>query len=153
MSITISLGGKCCTVRALHDTGCTLRDPVTGGPVLVLERRALDPLWTPPVRDILAQPLPPEEKMARLHGEGSGRRFTLLPFTAVGTASGLLLAVYSDYIELAGRRHRRALLALSDGPLSDGGGYQALWGGEEGRSREKSAASAAALDQSAQQAG
>lgn len=103
MSITISLGGKCCTVRALHDTGCTLRDPVTGGPVLVLERRALDPLWTPPVRDILAQPLPPEEKMARLHGEGSGRRFTLLPFTAVGTASGLLLAVYSDYIELAGR--------------------------------------------------
>ena len=53
MSITISLGGKCCTVRALHDTGCTLRDPVTGGPVLVLERRALDPLWTPPVRDIL----------------------------------------------------------------------------------------------------
>ena len=56
MSITISLGGKCCTVRALHDTGCTLRDPVTGGPVLVLERRALDPLWTPPVRDILAQP-------------------------------------------------------------------------------------------------
>ena len=153
MSITISLGGKCCTVRALHDTGCTLRDPVTGGPVLVLERRALDPLWTPPVRDILAQPLPPEEKMARLHGEGSGRRFTLLPFTAVGTASGLLLAVYSDYIELAGRRHRRALLALSDGPLSDGGGYQALWGGEEGRSREKSAAAAAALDQSAQQAG
>ena len=113
MSITISLGGKCCTVRAL----------------------------------------PPEEKMARLHGEGSGRRFTLLPFTAVGTASGLLLAVYSDYIELAGRRHRRALLALSDGPLSDGGGYQALWGGEEGRSREKSAAAAAALDQSAQQAG
>lgn len=153
MSITISLGGKCCTVRALHDTGCTLRDPVTGGPVLVLERRALDPLWTPPVRDILAQPLPLEEKMARLHGEGSGRRFTLLPFTAVGTASGLLLAVYSDYIELAGRRHRRALLALSDGPLSDGGGYQALWGGEEGRSREKSAAAAAALDQSAQQAG
>ena len=153
MSITISLGGKCCTVRALHDTGCTLRDPVTGGPVLVLERRALDPLWTPPVRDILAQPLPPEEKMARLHGEGSGRRFTLLPFTAVGTASGLLLAVYSDYIELAGRRHRRALLALSDGPLSDGGGYQALWGGEEGRSREKSAAAVAALDQSAQQAG
>ena len=105
------------------------------------------------MRDILAQPLPPEEKMARLHGEGSGRRFTLLPFTAVGTASGLLLAVYSDYIELAGRRHRRALLALSDGPLSDGGGYQALWGGEEGRSREKSAAAAAALDQSAQQAG
>ena len=102
---------------------------------------------------LLAQPLPPEEKMARLHGEGSGRRFTLLPFTAVGTASGLLLAVYSDYIELAGRRHRRALLALSDGPLSDGGGYQALWGGEEGRSREKSAAAAAALDQSAQQAG
>lgn len=153
MSITISLGGRCCTVRALHDTGCTLRDPVTGSPVLVIERCALDPLWPATVREILSQPLPPEEKMARLHGAGSGRRFTLLPFTAVGTASGLLLAVYSDYIELAGHRHKRALLALSDGPLSDGAGYQALWGGEEGRSREKSAAETAALDQSAQQAG
>ena len=132
-----------------RDTGCTLRDPVTGGPVLVLERRALDPLWTPPVRDILAQPLPPEEKMARLHGEGSGRRFTLLPFTAVGTASGLLLAVYSDYIELAGRRHRRALLALSDGPLSDGGGYQALWGGRKERRHGTAAAASAVAERPA----
>lgn len=47
MSITISLGGKCCTVRALHDTGCTLARPRHGGPVLVLRapraRPAVDP--------------------------------------------------------------------------------------------------------------
>ena len=51
MSITISLGGKC-TVRALRQAA-RCATPVTGGPVLVLERRALDPLWTPPVWDVL----------------------------------------------------------------------------------------------------
>ena len=153
MPITIVLGGKTCTVQALHDTGNTLRDPVSGEPVLVLERRALDSLWTETVRGILALPLPPEEKMARLYSAGSGCSFTLLPFTAVGTASGLLLAVYSDYIELCGRRRRRALLALSEGPVSDGGGYQALWGAEErGRVREASG-DHPAMDQGAQQAG
>lgn len=89
--------------------------------------------------------------MARLHGEGSGRRFTLLPFTAVGTASGLLLAVYSDYIELAGGGTATHCSRFRTARSATGGGYQALWGGEEGRSREKSAAAAAALDQSAQQ--
>ena len=67
--------------------------------------------------------------------------------------AGLLLAVRSDYVKVGGITYPRVLLALTPGPVSDGGGYQALWGGEEGRSREKSAAAAAALDQSAQQAG
>ena len=42
-----------------------------------------------------------------------------------------VLAVRSDYIEVEGKRFERTPVALSEQSLSDGGGYHALWGGEE----------------------
>ena len=104
LQIKVSVGGRIQTVTALHDTGNTLRDPVTGCPALVMERRSADALWTPAVADVLAEQLSPEEKMAKLHRIGCPVRFTLLPFRAVGTAAGLLLAACSDYIEVNGKR-------------------------------------------------
>ena len=44
LQVTISVGGRTQTVTALHDTGNTLRDPVSGCPALVLERQAADGL-------------------------------------------------------------------------------------------------------------
>lgn len=146
MKITISVCGRKQTVTALHDTGNTLRDPVSGRPALVLERRAAAELWPPEVAEVLASPLPPEEKMARLHRQGASVTFTLLPFRSVGTTAGLLLAARSDYIEVNGRRYPRTPVALSEHPVSDGGGYHALWGdpeGEEVSARAERAVSAA----------
>ena len=133
LQIKVSVGGRIQTVTALHDTGNTLRDPVTGCPALVMERRSADALWTPAVADVLAEQLSPEEKMAKLHRIDCPVRFTLLPFRAVGTAAGLLLAACSDYIEVNGKRYPRTPVALSEQAVSDGGGYHALWGGEGGR--------------------
>ena len=42
LKITISVCGRKQTVTALHDTGNTLRDPVSGRPALVLEREAAE---------------------------------------------------------------------------------------------------------------
>ena len=151
MQVTISMGGRTQTVTALHDTGNTLRDPVSGCPALVLERQAADGLWSPEVAQVLAESAAPEEKMARLHRIGCPVRFTLLPFRAVGTAAGLLLAARSDYIEVNGRRYPRTPVALSEQPVSDGGGYHALWGAaeERGRGHEAVDVAEAAVAQSA----
>ena len=81
--------------------------------------------------------------MARLHRIGCPVRFTLLPFRAVGTDAGLLLAARSDYIEVNGRRYPRTPVALSEQPVSDGGGYHALWGVEERGEAHGKAASVA----------
>ena len=62
--------------------------------------------------------------MARLHRLDSGCRWSLLPFCAVGTAAGLLLAVRSDYVKVGGITYPRVLLALTPGPVSDGGGIR-----------------------------
>lgn len=144
LKITISVCGRKQTVTALHDTGNTLRDPVSGRPALVLERNAAEELWPPEVAAVLASPLPPEEKMARLHRQGAAVTFSLLPFRSVGTPAGLLLAARSDYIEINGRRYPRTPVALSEHPVSDGGGYHALWGDPEGEEAKGCADSTAA---------
>ena len=144
LKITISVCGRKQTVTALHDTGNTLRDPVSGRPALVLERNAAEELWPPEVAAVLASPLPPEEKMARLHRQGAAVTFSLLPFRSVGTPAGLLLAARSDYIEINGRRYPRTPVALSEHPVSDGGGYHALWGDPEGEEVKECADSTAA---------
>ena len=54
LKITISVCGRKQTVTALHDTGNTLRDPVSGRPALVLERGAAEELWPPSVAAVLA---------------------------------------------------------------------------------------------------
>ena len=139
LKVTISVCGRKQTVTALHDTGNTLRDPVSGRPALVLEREAAE-----------ASPLPPEEKMARLHRLGATVTFTLLPFRSVGVPSGLLLAARSDYIEINGRRYPRTPVALTEHPISDGG-CPALWRDPDGVEVMADAeAAAAAADVSAE---
>lgn len=154
MKIRVAIGGKESSFTALHDTGNTLRNPVDGRPVLVMEQAAVMDLLPAADAAILREKPTPEIAMARLYAAGSRLHFTLLPFRSVGTKSGLLLAVRSDYIALHRRRIPRMLIALSVGPLSDGGGYCALWGGtERGREHEKAPAAASDLAASDRQAG
>lgn len=133
LRVTVRIGEKKRDVFALHDTGNTLCDPVNGNPVLVLEQSAVCDLWPTEVQQVLLDALTPEEKMVRLHRMKWGRAFCLLPYRSVGVPAGLLLAFRSDRVTVENSPHPKTLVALSEGPLSDGGGYQALWGGEEGR--------------------
>lgn len=145
MDVTVSIGGKEQCVRVLHDTGNTLRDPVNAQPVLVLERRVLREYWTKDEAQLLSGDAPPEEKLAQLYRRGTRYHFSLLPFRSVGVAGGLLLAVRSDYIRIGRKKYPRILIALSEGALSDGGGYYGLWGGEE-REEENHGQAVAAED-------
>ena len=154
MQVHISVGGRTGTLPALHDTGNTLRDPVSGQPVLVAEAASLEPYWDRETAEIIRGAGTAETAIAALHRRGRGVGFTLLPFRSVGVASGLLLAVRSDYVKVGRATYSRAWIALSRGPVSDGGAYCALWGGvKRGESYGSTAADAASMDPEAQQAG
>lgn len=153
MDIIISLGGRRREICALYDTGNTLRDPVGGNPVLVLEQQELKELLPAEVWRVLNAKIQPEEKMAQLYRMGSDYIFTLLPFRSVGVSSGLLLAVWSDYIKIGNQQYKKILIALSPGPVGDGGGYQALWGAEEGGERHEMAEDTSHMAEKTYQAG
>ena len=105
-------------------------------------------LWPGTVAAILHKDVPAEEKMALLHEAGAGIPFMLLPFRAVGTTGGLLLACRSDYIQIGGERIAHALVALTDTQVGIGG-YQALWGGRKERRHGTAAAASAVAERPA----
>jgi len=152
MDIDVVVRGRRCRLRALRDNGNTLRDPVGGQPVLVAETAALTQLWPREAAEILKTEAPPEEKMARLHAAGVNIPFVLLPFRAVGTAGGLLLACRSDYIRIGRRTVAHTLVALTDTQVG-AGGYQALWGGQGKGGRHEVMAAHCTVDPTAGQAG
>ena len=96
---------------------------------------ALDGALPPQARHLLTPRLLrfPPDLLEPLGQAAPELRWRLVPYRAVGVPGGLLLAARSDYIEINGRRYPRTPVALSEHPVSDGGGYHALWGGEGGR--------------------
>lgn len=128
LPVRICIGGKIGNLTALLDTGSGLREPVSGRPVLVASPGALEGLFPREVRRLLTEEKlsAPAEVLAQLRAAAPELRPQLLPYRAVGMAGGLLLAVHTDWTEVAGVRYSGLAAALS--PTSLGNGYSALWG-------------------------
>lgn len=125
--VTAAFLGRSVPMTALCDTGNTLRDPVTGQPVLVASAEKMQAVWPPELAPLLT-PMAlraPAQAMERLAERGQAR-FRLLPYSAVGVESGLLLTVRTDWVSINGKRRDGLLMALS--PTSVGNGCDALWG-------------------------
>lgn len=133
----ITRQGRTASLTALLDTGSTLTDGFSGNPVLTVHWPALDALWTEQERTVLARL---ETMGAAKCLEQLGTGFRLLPYQAVGVRSGLLLCFQAEGAALEGKSLGPITVALSPTPVSDGGGYAALWGGEPGREGECHAA-------------
>ena len=126
-TLELRLGENMVSLRALIDTGNTLKDPMTNEPVLVLDWSAAARLL--PESNLREQDfLHPAELMRRLMREYPDLRARLVPYRAVGVSQGLLLAVRC---ERKGKKGKitPALAAFSPTPVSSGGDYEALTGG------------------------
>lgn len=86
--------------EALVDSGNSLREPLTGRPVMLMDSKGAARL---PV-------LPPE-------------RYAAVPYRAVGTENGILSGFRADEIEFEGRRLKGVVIAFYEG---DFGGFEML---------------------------
>ena len=120
LSVVITYQGRSMHITALHDTGNTLRDPVSGGSVLIVGSEVAQRLFgfTPeqlqaPVKALVEAKLP-------------GLR--LIPYHSVGVASGLLLALRVENVKI-GNRSGSSVIAFAPDVINAQGEYQALTGG------------------------
>jgi stage II sporulation protein GA (sporulation sigma-E factor processing peptidase) len=127
VDVTLELEGRRISFPALVDTGNTLTDPVNNRPVLVAEWVTVWPLLPPGLELDAVGLRHPAEALAKLP-DGVRRRFRLLPYRAVGVESGLLMALRTDRGRVGETWIDGLLVALSPGPVSDGGSYQGLVG-------------------------
>lgn len=122
--LTLTLGERTVTLRALRDTGNTLRDPLTGEGVVVAGRDALAALL-PGSKVTEGELRDPAVLLPRLAKQFPSARLRLVPFHAVGVEAGLLLALRCR----AGKRP--VLVAFSPTAVGGQGSYNALLGGQE----------------------
>lgn len=116
-TVELVLGGKRRRLIALHDTGNTLKDPVTGRQVLVVgEEVAQELLGLTPQQ--LREPI---QTVAQMPG------LRLIPYRAVGQPVGMLLAVKPDEVRMDGNK-RDVIVAFAPQKLGFDG-YEALAGG------------------------
>lgn len=117
--IAIHHGGQTVSLTALVDTGNTLRDPVSGRPVLVVDVASASKLL-PLTHEQLAHPV---ETLATAKLPG----LRLIPYSAVGQSAGLLLGIRADRVEVEGKE-AEYIVAFAPQNLGHGQ-YQALAGG------------------------
>lgn len=118
--VELSYGDRCVQLTALCDTGNTLRDPVTGRPVLVVNAGVAQEL-TGLTDQQLRSPIEVLEQ-ATLPG------LRLIPYSAIGQPNGLLLALRLQGVRI-GNWKGSSLVAFAPDGLSKDGEYQALTGG------------------------
>jgi len=98
--VCLIISGRTYMFEALVDSGNSLREPLTGRPVMLMDSKGAARL---PV-------LPPE-------------RYAAVPYRAVGTENGILSGFRADEIEFEGRRLKGVVIAFYEG---DFGGFEML---------------------------
>ena len=120
VDVTLHWDGRTQRVLALRDTGNTLRDPITGAPVLVVSAQVGQRL-TGLTREQLAKPI---ETLAQRPIPG----LRLIPYRAVGQSGGLLLGLSLERVCMDGRQIR-AVAAFAPEGLEESGVQALVTGG------------------------
>ncbi|RKO67445.1 sigma-E processing peptidase SpoIIGA [Desulfofundulus salinus] len=102
VTLVVEVEGGRVEVSGLVDTGNSLRDPLTGHPVIVVEYTALLPILPPAVRQIFEEPEDSGDPslLAALAGTDWAVRLCLIPFRSVGQEQGMLIGIRPDRVEI-----------------------------------------------------
>ncbi len=129
-ALDIYIGGKTAKAYALVDTGCTLKEPVTGLPVIVADISVLKPLLPEGFENEYLGKEVRFEHLMNIEGTIFENRLRLIPYNGLGTKNGLLLGIRPDKVELKDEKQSfcvtDTVVGIYCGKLSENGYYQAL---------------------------
>ncbi len=118
--VTISHRGKTVQLTALLDTGNSLKDPLSGCPVLVVEAAVGQKL----LALTQAQLSDPLGTLAC----GAYKGLRLIPYHSVGQPAGLLLGLKADSVQMNGKEST-CVVAFAPHGIGQGRPFEALAGG------------------------
>lgn len=111
---TITRGKVCLTIKgmvysfeALADSGNSLREPLTGRPAALIDRKGAAKLAFRP------------EDAETGRDETMADRLVIIPYKAVGTEKGILKGIRTDSITFREKEMKGAVLAFYDGDFGD----------------------------------
>lgn len=117
--VLVEFHGRECRFQAFADTGLCVKDPLDNAPVLLVEPRAVKPLFSEFTYKALCKGEPTHTL---------DTRFRLIPYKTVGSKPKLFAAFRPDRVLADGIHIKHALVALSPEAVSEHGEYPALIG-------------------------
>lgn len=128
-NITIEFEGRYKTLRAMIDTGNLLREPLSGNPVVVVEKQELQDLVPIKILEV-AEKIVAGQYDVNLSEYSS--RFRVIPFTSLGKENGLLLGLKIDNLHFEYDEQesniKNVIVGIYNKNLSKNNTYNALIG-------------------------
>ncbi len=117
VDITITFENKTVTFKALCDTGCTLCDPISGFPAIILSQKCAKQLFP---KDLLSA--------IRINTIPAGyeTRLRVLPFSAIGTHLEIMYGIIPDKVLFDGREIKKAIIAISNTDFEKKSGFSGI---------------------------
>lgn len=129
--VEISLEEKTTTLKAMLDTGNMLKDPITGIPVIVVEKNSLYEILPDSILDNV------EKVMGGDWGDNAENmkyraRFRMIPFHSIGKENGMLLGFKVDEVKIMTDieeiKHKKIIVCIHQTKLTKANTYSALIG-------------------------
>lgn len=131
--IDIFFNKKSKTIKAMIDTGNLLKDPISGNPVIVVEKSELEELIPKEIIDNLNTILNGENKdITNSNLIQYLSKFRIIPFSSLGKQNGMLLGFMADQIIIKHEEKESTLsqiiVGIYDKYLTKNGAYTGLVG-------------------------
>lgn len=132
-NLNIVIDGKQINVKTMLDTGNTLKDPISGKPVIVVERACMYEVCPKEILDNIEKILGGDiEKIPNDIKEKYISKLRIIPFSSIGKENGMLLGIKPDYIEIINeeskKRIKDVIIGIYGKSLTKDGKYKALMG-------------------------
>ena len=120
--VVISISGKVKEIRLLLDTGNLLREPYTGKPVMIVEKKAL--------KNVIDEDLFNDLDKMLNGGEIIPDGMFLIPYRSLGNSSGFLLGIKPDFVALKknGKKFYNVVIGICDENMSETKSYSGIFG-------------------------
>lgn len=129
--ITIQMDSKKVTIPAMLDTGNLLKDPITGIPVIVVEKEKLYSLLPEELLNNIEK-IVGGELVSNISEKEYLSRLRMIPFSSIGKQNGLMLGIKADNIEIQKEEEIETLdniiIGIFPHKLSNQNNYSALIG-------------------------
>lgn len=126
--LKIIFNNKSITTRAIIDTGNFLKEPLTGYPVIIVEKDALINTISANILNNLENIVCGLQPIDNIYMQ----KIKLIPFTALGTESGLIVGIKPDEISINYQgnylQENNVIIGIYDKKISNNDKYKALVG-------------------------
>lgn len=132
--IEVTLDNKSAKIKALLDTGNLLKDPITGYPVIVVEKASLRNIIPSNILNNSEKIIGGDISELICDSEFSKTisRFRVIPFSSLGKQNGLLLGIKPDSVNIKldekTEKLNNVIVGIYDKSFTKNGAYTAIFG-------------------------